>query len=175
MMKEGMFGKLSLCGVTLLGFLAFAGCSGDHGHGHSHEDHSHGHSHEEPSHGHAHHAPHGGALTMLGNHAFQLELLAKPERGRLELYVLDGGAEHFVRIGSETLEGVARAGGQDWKLVFKAVGSEATGEAVGDTSYFVAEAPAVAKLPKFEVYFDQLDIRGRVFESETLPYPEGAH
>lgn len=150
---------------ALLAFLFFVGCSGEQGHNHS----------EGHSHGHAHHAPHGGALTMLGNHAFQLELLPNPEEGRLGLYVLDGGAENFVRVANEGFEGVARFGGEEWTLRFTAVANAATGESVGDSSYFVAEAEAVSKLPKFDLTFAKLEIRGQVFESVTLPYPEGAH
>ncbi len=150
---------------ALLALGLFAGCSGQHDHDHS-DDHSHGH---------AHHAPHGGALTMLGNHAFQLELLANPAAGQVELYVLDGGAENFVRIANNTIEGVARVGSQEWELSFKAVENKATGETIGDSSFFVAEADAVSKLSKFDLHFVRLDIRGQVFESVTLPYPEGAH
>ena len=35
---------------------------------------------------------------MLADHAFQLELLPNPDAGQLELYVLDGEAERFVRM-----------------------------------------------------------------------------
>lgn len=152
-------------GSALLALLVFAGCSSEHDHDHS-DDHSHGH---------AHHAPHGGALKMLGNHAFQLELVANPDAGQVELYLLDGGAENFVRVANGGFEAIARVGGQEWELSFKAVANEATGETVGDSSYFVAEAEAVSKLAKFDLHFVRLDIRGQVFESVKLPFPEGAH
>jgi len=62
------------------------GCSSEQGHI------------EQASHGHYHAAPHGGALAMLGDHLAQVELVAGPKPGEWSLYVLDGGAERFVRI-----------------------------------------------------------------------------
>ncbi|MBK1880289.1 hypothetical protein [Pelagicoccus mobilis] len=165
MMRNFVFKNWIQLSAALSALLVLGGCSGGHDHDH---DHDHGH-------GHAHHAPHGGALTMLGNHAYQLELLTAPESKQVKLYVLDGGAENFVRISSESLEGVATFGGQTWNLTFKAVANTATGETVGDTSYFVAESEVVSKLAKFDLGFDQLSIRGKVFESVKLPFPEGAH
>lgn len=169
MMKDCVWKNWIRWSVALFALMAFVGCSGDHDHDHEH-DHS-----DDHGHGHAHHAPHGGALTMLGDHAFQLELLPNPEENRLELYVLDGEAENFVRVGNEAFEGAVSVGGQEWRLRFDAVANEATGETIGNSSYFVAEAEAVSKLPKFELSFDRLDIRGQVFDSVALPYPEGAH
>ena len=74
--------------VALSIALLLAGCGGSHESG----------EHDHATHGHAHHAPHGGALVMLGNHAFQIELLPDPQKKQIDLYVLDGGAENFIRI-----------------------------------------------------------------------------
>lgn len=150
--------------LLLSGFMvALIGC----GAGHDHEDSDH--------HAHAHHAPHGGALSMLGDHAFQLELVTDAATGSLTLYVLDGEAEQFVRISTAEIRGAGLAGGQEWELRFEAVANEATGESVGDSSQFTARAPELAILSNFEIRFERLDILGQIFEEVSIPYPEGRH
>ena len=74
---------------VLASYLILAACGDEHHH--DHEGHDHG--------GHAHEAPHGGALVLLGEHGtgFHLEIILSKE-GMLDLYVLDGEVEHFVRI-----------------------------------------------------------------------------
>lgn len=169
MKKRAFLGKGSRLGVALgsiLGTLVLVGCGGSHDHDH---DHDHG------SHGHAHQAPHGGALGMLGNHAFQIEIVPDPIRRELDLYVLDGGAQHFVRIGAESIEGTARAGSREWQLNFRAVASEATGESVGNSSLFSASAPELVGLREFVVSFERLELLGQVYENVAIPYPEGSH
>lgn len=150
--------------LLLSGFvMALIGCGADHDHEHS------------DSHAHAHHAPHGGALSMLGEHAFQLELVLDAAKERLTLYVLDGEAERFVRISTAEIRGVGLAGGQEWELRFEAVSNEATGESVGDSSQFAARASELVKQSNFEVRFERLEILGQVYEDVSIPYPEGKH
>jgi len=146
-----------------IGLVASTGCGGG-------QDHDH-----DPHHGHVHHAPHGGALSMLGDHAFQLELVADAGAETLRLYVLDGEAERFVRIAAPEIQANAIAGRQEWELQFKAVSHEATGESIGDSSQFNAAAPELAKQSKFEVRIEQLEILGQTFEDVSIPYPEGKH
>ena len=146
-------------GVTLIG------CSGGHDH--------HDHDHEE--HGHAHEAPHGGALTMLGDHALQLELVVDQDAGQLKLYVLDGGAENFMRVSPLEIEARANAGDREWSVLFEAVANEATGETKGNTSHFVAEVKDLANESEFDISFNRLEFLGQVFEEVNTSYPEGSH
>lgn len=112
---------------------------------------------------------------MLGDHVFQLELVPDSEEKQLDLYVLDGEAEHFVRISAATIEGVAKAGERVWALRFDAVANEATGETVGSSSHFTAEAPGLVDESEFVVMFDRIEILGQIFETVSIPYPKGSH
>lgn len=150
--------------------LALVGCGGGTDHDHGHET-----GGEHAGHEHVHHAPHGGALAMLGDHAFQIEVLPQPVEGRIDLYVLDGEAEHFVRVSSPAFDARAKAGEQEWVLVFQAVANEATGETSGSSSHFTVLAESLAGEDSFELSFDRLELLGQVFEDVRIPYPEGTH
>ncbi|MBC2607831.1 hypothetical protein [Pelagicoccus albus] len=143
----------------------FTGCGGGHDHDHDHE----------VGHEHVHHAPHGGALGMLGDHAFQIEIAPDADGGKVDLYVLDGEAENFIRIAAPAIAAVAEVAGSEQPLLFQAVASEATGETVGDSSHFSVLAPELAMKSEFEITFAELELLGQVFESVSIPYPEGTH
>ncbi|MCH6255081.1 hypothetical protein MLD52_00875 [Puniceicoccaceae bacterium K14] len=157
--------SLSALAILAAAFV-MTGCGGEEKH------HNHDHSHH---HVHAHHAPHGGALSMLGDHAFQLELVPDGDSGNLALYVLDGEAENFIRVSITEFEATAIAGEGQWNLKFEAVASEATGETVGSSSYFIASAPEVSKLAQFDVQIGSIELLGNLFENVSIPYPEGKH
>src|SRR5690349_10658250 len=106
--------------------LTLAGCS-------KHESHGGGG-------GHVHRAPHGGTLVELGEHTYNLELVRDADAGKLTAYVLDGHAENFIRIPAASFELVAFAGGERKTLTLRAVANSATGETVGNTSQFEAQA-----------------------------------
>lgn len=112
---------------------------------------------------------------MLGNHAFQIEVLPNREEGRIDLYVLDGDAERFVRIEALELEARATAGQREWALTFRAMENEATGETLGSTSHFTVQVEELAGLAEFELSFDRLEMLGQVFEDVRIPYPHGSH
>ncbi len=152
--------KLMILGAYLL---FIAACSSS-----DHDDHGH-------SGGHAHHAPHGGSLVMLGDHLYQLEMVAHEESSELELFILDGEAENFIRIIAPTLSAAVQADGEEFPLIFAAKSDEATGETVGNTSHFTANTPWLAEHPKFEAVFEVIEIRGQRFENIHFPFPEGSH
>ena len=150
-------------GILIAALLLLSACS------HSgHDDHDHGHAH-------VHHAPHGGSLVMLGDHLYQLELVADTEEGELSLFILDGEAENFIRIEAATIMASTQTQGSQQALVFSAQPNEATGETVGNTSHFTAKAPWLAEHSEFEAVFELIDIRGRGFENIPFPFPEGSH
>lgn len=121
--------------------------------------------------GHAHAAPHGGALVMLGQHAAQLELV--PENGgkTWALYVLDGGAQRFVRVEQESVS--ATLDGRS--VVFQAIENPATGEIAGNTSKFGLEADWLDPNGSFSVEIDEIVIFGQAFLGIEFPFPEGKH
>ena len=155
---------IALCAA--LTALVLTGCGHDHDHD-DHDDHDHG--------AHVHHAPHGGALTMLGDHVFQLEVLPDAEKRTVSIYVLDGEAERFIRIAAESISAKFVAGDESSELQLAAVANSATGETIGNTSLFVVSAPDWAGRERFKIQIDRLEILGQVFEGLELPFPEGKH
>jgi len=147
-------------GITcLLASGLWLGCSGEHS------------DIEQASHGHYHAAPHGGALAMLGDHLAQLELVAGPKPGEWSLYVLDGGAERFVRV--EQTEVQVAMDGQNF--VFQAVANQATGETVGNTSQFSAAVEGLGKDDSFPVQIEEIIVYRQSFKDVEFVYPEGKH
>ena len=145
--------------VGLLASGLWLGCSGDHGHS------------EDSGHGHYHAAPHGGSLAMLGDHLAQLELVAGQNPGEWSIYVLDGGAERFVRIEQSQIS--VTMDGKD--VVFQAVANPATGESIGDTSQFSASVEGLGKEDHFTVRIGEIVVYRQPFKNFEFDYPEGKH
>ncbi|MBI5689233.1 MAG: hypothetical protein HZC55_03990 [Verrucomicrobia bacterium] len=138
---------------STLGFLIalLAGCG------------KHDHDHKPAGGGHAHTAPHGGTLVEIGAHAYNLELLTDPATGRLSAWVLDGHAENFVRVKAPALEATVDVGGSPRALSLKAVANPATGETVGDTSQFEAQADWLKGVNRVQGSVASIEIRGTKF------------
>ncbi len=129
-----------------------------------------GHSHGK----HAHAAPHGGTLIELGDHAYNLELVLDAPAGKLTAYLLDGHAENFVRVKAPAFEVVASGGAEKRVLLFRAVANPATGETVGNTSQFEAQADWLKTQASFDATLTALEIRGTNFTSFPFNFPKGA-
>lgn len=140
----------------------FAGCKRVDNHAHS----------ASGGGGHVHVAPHGGTLVELGAHAYNLELVRDNAAGKLTIYVLDGHAENFVRIPAPALELVAFAGGERRTLNLKAVANSATGETVGDTSQFEADAAWLKEVADFPATLTAVEIKGTKFQAVSLYVPK---
>jgi hypothetical protein len=126
-------------------------------------------------HGHHHVAPHGGTLIMLGDHTAHIELVLEPDSGHLTAYLLDGHAEHPVRIADETLAfDVQLEGSEAWRPVtLEAVASSLTGETVGDTSAFEATVSELVGVEAFGVKTPAFTIRGVEMPGLETRFPEG--
>src|SRR5688572_17247593 len=118
--------------------------------------------------GHTHRAPHGGTLVEIGQHAYNLELVRDAAAGKLTAYVLDGHAENFIRITAPSFELIAITGGERKPLTMKAVANTATGETVGDTSQFEAQADWLKNTAEFPGMITSIDIRGNTFTNVAL-------
>jgi len=114
--------------------------------------------------GHSHRAPHGGTLVEIGEHAYNLELVRDPAAGKLTAYVLDGHAENFIRITAPSIELVAFTGGERRLVSLRAVANPTTGETVGDTSQFEAQADWLKNTAEFPGEIPALEIRGTKFQ-----------
>jgi hypothetical protein len=149
-----MFRFLLLALVPLLTI----GCSRSHDHSHADAKAA---GHDAHSHGHAHTAPHGGLLVEVGDHQFNVELVLDRDTGRIAAYILDGHAEHFVRIAQPAIELRLREPARG--LMLQAVGNPATGETVGNTSQFEATAPWLKESGALTGEIARLEIRGATF------------
>jgi len=150
--------------LAVVSCILVSGC-GD-GHHHDHDGHNHGE--------HAHEAPHGGALVLLGEHGtgFHLEVILSKE-GILDLYVLDGEVENFVRISQEELAlQVTTKDSESQSISMTAVEDAATGESMGNTSHFQARTE-MKGVESFDAVLSSVKIKGTVFEKVSFSYPDG--
>lgn len=129
-------------------------------------------SHSHSGGGHVHKAPHGGTLVEVGEHAYNVELVRDAAAGKLTAYILDGHAENFVRIAVPSFELVAITGGAKKALTLTAVANPATGETVGNTSQFEAQADWLKSTGEFPGSITALEIRGTKFQNVALYFPK---
>ena len=118
--------------------------------------------------GHSHKAPHGGTLVEVGQHAYNVELVRDAAAGKLTAYILDGHAENFIRIAAPSFELIAITGGERKPLTLRAVANTATGETVGNTSQFEAQADWLKSVGEFPGMITSIDIRGTKFDNVAL-------
>jgi hypothetical protein len=141
--------------VAAVLLLSFAGCGGRE-------------SSSRGGGGHSHQAPHGGTLVEVGQHAYNVELVRDATAGKLTAYVLDGHAENFIRIAAPSFELIAITGGERKPLTMRAVANPATGETVGNTSQFEAQADWLKSVAEFPGLITSIDIRGTKFDNVAL-------
>jgi hypothetical protein len=124
-------------------------------------------------HKHEHHPPHGGTPVVLGDEAYHLELVRDAGTGTLQAFILDGEMENFVRSAVPSIEVVADVGGTRRTLVLAAVANPATGETVGDTSLFQAQADWLRAAGEFDAVLKSVTIRGTTFTDVRFNFPRG--
>jgi hypothetical protein len=123
----------------------------------------HDHHHAQHQHGHVHAAPHGGTLVELGDHQFNLEFLHDRDAGRLTVFVLDGHAEHAVRIAQTEIELLIDRNAQTESLVLRAVANQLSNETVGNTSEFTVQADWLRDAVMIAGRVNQVTVRGTTF------------
>ena len=136
-------------------------------------DASHEHHAEEKSHKHEHAPPHGGTAVVLGKEQFHLEFVLEATNGLMQLYVLDGHMESFIRLTNTAIEVSAQVDGKSRALSFDAVATLASGETVGDTALFEARAEWLKATTNFDGTIKALTVRGARFENVTFNFPKG--
>lgn len=122
---------------------------------------------------HQHKLLHGGTPVVLGDEEYHLELILSFSEGKLRAFVMDGEFENFVRITATNFEVTARLAGKDETLTFNALANRATGETVGDTSAFEAQADWLKTNTTFDAVLKQLTIRTKVYENVQFNFPKG--
>jgi hypothetical protein len=122
---------------------------------------------------HVHQAPHGGTPVVLGDEAYHLEFVRDATTGTLQAYVFDGELENFIRSSMLSFDIVTTINGTPQTLTLKAVPNPATGETVGDTSLFEAQADWLKTNPSFDAVLKSLTIRGTTFSGVPFNFPKG--
>ena len=131
------------------------------------------HDKKETAHKHEHTPPHGGAPVVLGEEEFHLEFVRNAAAGKLQLYVLDGHLDKFVRIAVPAIEVTATIGGVLQTLTFKPIANPATGERAGDTSLFEAQADWLKTATNFDAVVKLVDVKGKAFKDVKFNFPKG--
>ena len=121
---------------------------------------------------HRHVAPRGGTPVVLGREACHLEFVLDPVAGKLSVYVLDGKMGKIIRVKAATFEFAGGLDGGGRLLPLHAVPNAATGETVGDTSQFEAQAHWLKTAATFDARLTGLEIRGPNYTA-GLNYPRG--
>jgi hypothetical protein len=128
---------------------------------------------DHPAHPHEHQPPHGGTAVALGQEAYHLEFVRDAGSGTLTAFVLDGHMESFIRIKAASFEVVASVDGEKRSLTCHAIANITTGESVGDTSQFDAQADWLKTTATFDAVLNAIEIRGTRFENVTFNFPKG--
>ena len=128
---------------------------------------------QEMVHKHEHHAPHGGTPVELGEEEYHVELVLDASAGKLQAFILDGELENFVRIPEASFEIAAELPGKEEVLTMKAVANRATGETVGDTALFEAQAEWLKTTPTFNAVIKDLTVRDNRYQNIAFNFPKG--
>jgi hypothetical protein len=151
---------MRLCTVMLVSAIAVAACSKAP-------------TPSGPPHLHVDHPPHGGTAVVLGDEAYQIELVLDAASGTLQAYVLDGEMEDFIRSGVPSIEIAATVAGESRTVVLAAVANPATGETVGDTSLFEGKAEWLKAAKEFDGVIRTITIRETTFTGVKFNFPRG--
>jgi hypothetical protein len=107
----------------------------------------------------------------LGSHQYNLELVLDAPAGKLQAYILDAHMENFVRVSAASFEvGAQLVSGQGQTLTFKPVANSATGETVGDTSLFEAQADWLKAETAFDGVLKELAVRDSKFTNIAFQF-----
>ncbi|HZP60455.1 MAG TPA: hypothetical protein VFB27_09050 [Opitutaceae bacterium] len=117
--------------------------------------------------------PHGGTPVAIGDDEYHVEFVLDPGTGTLSAYLLDDEMEEFVRSNMASFEVTATAGGGAHTLVFKPVANPATGETVGDTALFTAQADWLKTTKEFAGVIKSVTLDGTTFTDIDFDFPRG--
>lgn len=169
-MKSLTFHRSQLLPFTLALSLLITGCGHHDSAASTQDEHDHDHA---PAHHHEHVAPHGGTAIVLGDELYHLELVLDAETGVLQAYVMDGELENFIRSPMPSFQLSTTFGDTPHTLTFLPVANPATGETVGHTALFAAQADWLKTTPEFDATIDQITVRGTTFTGITFNFPAG--
>ena len=123
--------------------------------------------------GHHHEPPHGGTGVVLGTEEYHLEFVLDAAAGKMQAYVLSAHMENFVRISMESLTVTVKLPDREETLTFKPVANSTTGETVGDTSMFEAQADWLKTQKTFDAVLKEISIKGKTYQNVAFNFPKG--
>ena len=123
---------------------------------------------------HEHKPPHGGAPVELGEEENHVEFVLDASNGKLQAFVMDGELENFVRIAAPSLEITAQVSGRPEKLTLQPIANNATGEKVGDTSLFEAQAGWLKTTPTFDAVLTEITVHTKTYTNIAFNFPKGS-
>lgn len=129
---------------------------------------------KEAAHHHEHKPPHGGAPVELGEEENHVEFVLDAPNGKLQAFVMDGELENFVRIAAPSLEIGAQVSGHQEKLILQPIANNATGETVGDTSLFEAQADWLKTTPTFDAVLKEITVHTKTYTNIAFNFPKGS-
>jgi hypothetical protein len=124
--------------------------------------------------GHTHTAPHGGELVELGDHQYNLELVYDGGRGVLQVWVLDGHAENFIRLPIAGFQIEVDVDGKKQVLEMLPVANPVTGETIGDTALFEARAEFLMSANHFDGVIKAIKVRDSDFRNVRFHFHSGS-
>jgi hypothetical protein len=116
--------------------------------------------------------PHGGTPVALGDD-YQTEWVLDAPAGKLQAFVLDGEMENFVRIAPPSFDVIAKLPDGEKALRFVAVPNSATGEKVGSTCLFEAQADWLKTTKTFDAVIQEINVEGTIFTNVAFNFPKG--
>ena len=124
-------------------------------------------------HKHHHHTPHGGVPIELGAEEYHVELVFDEGSGKLQAYILDDEMENFVRSANPSITLAAVVKGAQREAVLGAVPNPETGETVGDTALFEAQADWMKGAGSFDGVLKTITIHDSTYADVKFNYPKG--
>jgi len=116
--------------------------------------------------------PHGGTPVALGDD-YRIEWVLDESAGKLQAYFLDGEMENFVRIAPPAFNLEVKLPDKKEVLHFEAIANSATGEKVGSTSLFEAQAAWLKTNKTFDALLPEIDVKGTAYTNIAFNFPKG--
>ncbi len=117
-----------------------------------------------------HGSPHGGTAIALGDN-FKIEWVLDAAVGKLQAYVLDDDMENFVRITPPSFDVTAKLPDRTEVLHFVAIANTATGETVGSSSQFEAQADWLKTTKTFAAVLREINVKETIFTNVAFNFP----
>ena len=110
----------------------------------------------------------------MGEEEYHVEFVCDPATGKLRAFVMDGELESFIRIAAPSLEVAAQVADKEETLTFQPVANNATGEKVGDTSLFEAQADWLKRATNFDAVLKEITVRTKTYTNISFNFPKGS-